>query len=61
MELNVMGNINVLMNASNRILDVQLFVYASSAYAMSDKGSFYGISKLTSEKIVEEYFKASMI
>ena len=36
---------------------VELFVYASSAYAMNDKGSFYGISKLTSEKIVEEYHK----
>jgi UDP-glucose 4-epimerase len=36
---------------------VKRFVYASSAYAMSDKGSFYGISKLTSEKLVEEYYK----
>ena len=34
---------------------VQDFVYASSAYAMSNKGSFYGISKLASEKIIEEY------
>jgi UDP-glucose 4-epimerase len=55
MELNVIGNINLLEASSN--FNVQLFVYASSAYAMSDKGSFYGISKLTSEKIVEEYFK----
>ncbi|MGB5497741.1 MAG: NAD-dependent epimerase/dehydratase family protein, partial [Maribacter sp.] len=30
---------------------------ASSAYAMSNKGSFYGISKLASEKIIEEYNK----
>ena len=55
MELNVIGNINLLEASLN--FDVQLFVYASSAYAMSDKGSYYGISKLTSEKIVEEYFK----
>jgi UDP-glucose 4-epimerase len=55
MELNVIGNIN-LLEASLKF-GVQLFVYASSAYAMSDKGSYYGISKLTSEKIVEEYFK----
>lgn len=55
MELNVIGNIN-LLEASLKF-GVQLFVYASSAYAMSDKGSFYGISKLTSEKIIEEYFK----
>ena len=31
------------------------FVYASSAYACSESGSFYGISKLATEKIVEEY------
>ena len=37
--------------------NVSRFVYASSAYAMSNKGSFYGISKLASEKIVEEYLK----
>jgi UDP-glucose 4-epimerase len=55
MELNVLGNINVLDECVNS--GVELFVYASSAYAMSDKGSFYGISKLTSEKIVEEYHK----
>ena len=55
MELNVLGNINVL-DASVKS-GVELFVYASSAYAMNDKGSFYGISKLTSEKIVEEYYK----
>jgi UDP-glucose 4-epimerase len=36
---------------------VKKFIYASSAYAMSNKGSFYGISKLASEKIIEEYNK----
>jgi UDP-glucose 4-epimerase len=55
MELNVFGNINVLDECVKS--GVELFVYASSAYAMNDKGSFYGISKLTSEKIVEEYHK----
>ena len=55
MELNVLGNINVLDESVKS--DVELFIYASSAYAMNDKGSFYGISKLTSEKIVEEYHK----
>lgn len=55
MELNVMGNINIL-NASIEA-GVKRFVYASSAYAMNNKGSFYGISKLTSEKLVEEYNK----
>ena len=55
MELNVLGNINVLDESVKS--GVELFVYASSAYAMNDKGSFYGISKLTSEKIIEEYYK----
>jgi UDP-glucose 4-epimerase len=55
MELNVLGNINLLEESVKS--GVELFVYASSAYAMNDKGSFYGISKLTSEKIVEEYYK----
>lgn len=52
-ELNVMGNLNIL-DACMRS-GVERFVYASSAYSMSDKGSFYGISKLTSEKLIEEY------
>ncbi len=55
LELNVMGNMNILEACKK--YHVKRFVYASSAYAMSDKGSFYGISKLTSEKLVEEYYK----
>ena len=51
-ELNVIGNMNILEACKK--YNVQRFVYASSAYAMSDKGSFYGISKLTSEKLTEE-------
>ena len=54
-ELNVMGNLNIL--EACRANSIKRFVYASSAYAMSDKGSFYGISKLTSEKLTEEYYK----
>jgi len=55
MELNVLGNMNILEACKKH--KVKRFVYASSAYAMSDKGSFYGISKLTSEKLTEEYYK----
>ena len=55
MELNVIGNMNILEVCRKR--GIKRFVYASSAYAMSNKGSFYGISKLASEKIVEEYKK----
>lgn len=54
-ELNVLGNMNILEACKK--YKVKRFVYASSAYAMSDKGSFYGISKLTSEKLTEEYYK----
>lgn len=53
MQLNVIGNLYVLEACI--AAKVKKFVYASSAYAMSNKGSFYGISKLASEKIVEEY------
>lgn len=53
--LNIVGNLNILENA--KIKGCKHFVFASSAYAMSDKGSFYGISKLSSEKLVEEYKK----
>lgn len=55
LELNVMGNMNILEVCRKN--KVKRFVYASSAYSMSDKGSFYGISKLTSEKLTEEYYK----
>ncbi len=55
LELNVLGNINILNAAAK--YNVERFVYASSAYAMNSKGSFYGISKFTSEKIIEEYQK----
>jgi len=55
LELNVMGNLNILESCKRH--HVKRFIYASSAYAMSDRGSFYGISKLTSEKLTEEYYK----
>jgi UDP-glucose 4-epimerase len=51
--LNVIGNLNILEGAKRK--KVKRYLYASSAYAMSEKGSFYGISKLCSEKIIEEY------
>lgn len=52
-QLNVVGNIHIIEEClKNR---VSKFIYASSAYAVSNKGSFYGVSKLASEKIIEEY------
>ena len=55
MELNVLSNMHII-DASLKN-NVSNYVYASSAYAMSNKGSFYGISKLAAEKIIEEYHK----
>ena len=56
MQINVMGNLNILEACRNNG-NIQRFVYASSAYALSSEGSFYGISKQTSEKLTEEYSK----
>jgi len=56
MNLNVMGNLNIL-EACKKLGTIERFIYASSAYALSEEGSFYGISKQTSEKLTEEYFK----
>ena len=56
MNINVMGNLNILEACRNNG-DIERFVYASSAYALSNEGSFYGISKQSSEKLTEEYYK----
>ena len=53
--LNVCGTLNVLEACIDT--KVKRCIFASSAYAMNNKGSFYGISKLTSEKLIEEYEK----
>ena len=52
--INVIGNLNLLQAC---VLNgkIKRFVYASSAYALNNKGSFYGISKQMSEKIIVEY------
>lgn len=51
--LNVMGNVNVL--EACRQAGVKRFLYASSIYVFSQKGAFYGVSKKSSELIVEQY------
>ncbi|MFC5047738.1 NAD-dependent epimerase/dehydratase family protein [Aquimarina hainanensis] len=53
--LNVIANMYILEQCIKN--KIKKYIYASSAYAMSNKGSFYGISKLASEKIIEEYHK----
>ena len=54
-QLNVVSNLKILDLCVKH--KIKRYLYASSAYAMSEKGSFYGISKLASEKITEEYEK----
>ena len=54
--VNVIGNLNIL-EACKQARNIDRFVYASSAYALSNEGSFYGISKHSSEKVTEEYYK----
>ena len=56
MNINVIGNLHIL-EACRLYGGVERFVYASSAYALSTEGSFYGISKQSSEKLTEEYYK----
>ncbi len=55
MQLNVVSNVKIIDLCVKH--NINRYLYASSAYAMSEKGSFYGISKLASEKITEEYEK----
>ena len=55
-QVNVMGNLNILQ-ACKETKGLERIVYASSAYALSNYGSFYGISKQSSEKLTEEYYK----
>jgi UDP-glucose 4-epimerase len=52
-KLNILGNTNILEAMKEQ--GIKKFFYASSAYVFSNKGSFYGISKQASEKIIEEY------
>ena len=54
--INVMGNLNIL-EACRQNSNIQRFVYASSAYSLSLDGSFYCISKHSSEKLIEEYYR----
>lgn len=55
-QVNVIGHLNILEACKNIGL-INRIVYASSAYALSSHGSFYGLSKQSSEKLTEEYYK----
>lgn len=53
LHVNILGNANVLDACVTH--SIRRFVYASTAYVFSSKGSFYGVSKRCSEKIIEEF------
>jgi len=56
---NILGNANIL--EACRLFPVKRFIFASSVYVHSDKGGFYGTSKLSSEKLIEQYTKSYLI
>lgn len=48
---NVVGNLNILRNAPKLLR----YIFASTVYVFSKKGSYYGISKQAAERCVEEF------
>ena len=52
---NILGNANVIKASIEK--KALKYMFASSAYVTSSSGSFYRISKLSSEQIIEEFSK----
>lgn len=52
-EINVMGTLNLLNEMKKK--KIKRFIFASSIYVYSDKGSFYKSSKVACESIIDEY------
>ena len=55
MKTNTIGLINILNLAVKK--KIKKFIFASTIYTYSQQGSFYKISKLAGEEILEEYFR----
>jgi len=53
-DLNIVGHLKLLDICANS--NIKRIIYASSAYALSEEGSFYGITKQSAEKLTEEYY-----
>ena len=53
--INIIGTINILLCCKK--FKVKRFIYASSIYANSEQGGFYGASKKASEDFVEKFFQ----
>ena len=55
-KINVLGNLNILEACKDK--GIERFVFASSIYIYSDKGSFYRSSKQSCELFIEDYQQA---
>lgn len=58
-KMNILGN-SLIMESSIK-MKVEKFLFASTAYVYSSYGSFYRISKQSSEQIIEAYSKENNI
>ena len=56
-QVNILGTSSILESCIDA--NVKKVVFASTAYASSDMGSFYRITKQTCENLIEEYSKKS--
>lgn len=56
LEVNIMGSINLIEACIKN--SVKTFIFASSVYVYSNKGSFYRVTKQAVENLLEEYGKA---
>lgn len=54
LHVNIMGTVSALEACTKASVD--RFIYASTMYVYSSKGSFYRVSKQASEQIIETYF-----
>ncbi len=52
---NIIGNVTIL--EACKINKIKRYIYASSLYVFSDKGSFYRSSKQSAELFIENYFE----
>ncbi len=54
-ELNILGNVNVLEGCKKE--NVERYIFASSVYVYNSMSSFYGTTKKACEMIIENYWK----
>ena len=54
-EVNVLGTVNALLFSKKNL--IKKFIHASSIYATSEQGGFYGVSKRAAEDYVEKFYK----